>query len=108
MPAAAASGSRQHPCRGQIVATVDTLVYATAVHGRLAVVTADRQLAKAVRSQGAQVGNMALILRELVLAKGLTEQACERLLLGLVARMDFLLGTPTPRWADLSNYTFPD
>jgi hypothetical protein len=59
-------------------------------------------------SQGAQVGNMALILRELVLAKGLTEQACEMLLLGLVARMDFLLGTPAPRWADLSNYTFPD
>ncbi len=86
------------------LAAVDILVYATAVHGRLAVVTADKQLSRALRSQGLQVGNMALILHHLVLAKRLSEQACENLLLRLVARNDFLLGTATPTWDALSRY----
>jgi hypothetical protein len=34
------------------LARVDTLVYATAVHGRLSVVTADKRLAKAIRAAG--------------------------------------------------------
>ncbi len=86
------------------LAVVDTLVYATAIHGRHAVVTADKQLTRALRSAGIRVGNMALILHDLVLAKSLSEQVCENLLLRLVARNDFLLGTPTPTWAALSDY----
>src|SRR5262245_3216093 len=37
---------------------VDKLVYATAVHAELAVVTGDIGLAKAVRKRGVDVGNM--------------------------------------------------
>jgi len=46
------------------LATVDTLVYATAVHFQLAVVTADKRLATAIQRQGLLVGNIALILKE--------------------------------------------
>jgi predicted nucleic acid-binding protein len=90
------------------LAEVDKWVYATAVHHKLAVVTADKRLAKAVQARGLQVSNVALVLRELVVAKKLTEGSCEKLLVGLVARKDFLLGTPTPTWADLRNHSFPD
>jgi hypothetical protein len=90
------------------LAEVDKLVYAAAVHHQLAVVTADRRLARALRVRGLQVGNMALVLRELVFAKKLTEKSCEKLLVALAARKDFLLGTPTPTWADLRAHAFPD
>lgn len=101
----------QHLVSSQLsksLATIDTLVYATAVHRKFAVVTADKQLAKAVCLKRIKVGNMALILRELVSNKILTVQSCERLLKGLASRKDFLLGTPTPTWADLQSYSFPD
>jgi hypothetical protein len=90
------------------LAEVDKLVYAAAVHQQLAVVTADKRLAKAVQAKGLQVGNIALVLRELVVAKKLTERSCEKLLVALVARKDFLLGTPTPTWAELRDHSFPD
>jgi rRNA maturation endonuclease Nob1 len=48
---------------------VDKLVFATAVHHELPVVTGDIRLAKAVRKRGLDVGNMALILKELVQSK---------------------------------------
>ena len=86
---------------------VDRLVYATAVNSKLAVVTGDKGLAKAVRSKKFKVGNLALILRELVLSKKLTKKDCEKLLVGLASRQDFILGIPTPRWANLQDYTFP-
>jgi hypothetical protein len=85
---------------------VDQLVYATAVQGRLSVVTADIRLAKALRAEKIQVGNMALILRELVLTKKLTTAGCEKLLLSLASRKDYLLGMPTPCWEDLRDYKF--
>lgn len=89
------------------LAQVDRLVYATAVQGRLSVVTADTRLAKALRAKRIRVGNMALILQELVFTKKLSETGCDKLLLGLASRNDYLLGTPTPCWADLRDYSFP-
>lgn len=90
------------------LAAVDKLIYATAVHHQLAVVTADKRLAKALQEEELQVGNLAIVLRELVEAKKLTRKSCEKLLVGLAARKDFLLGTPTPTWADLQGHHFPD
>jgi predicted nucleic acid-binding protein len=83
------------------LADVDKLVFAAAVHHSLAVVTADKRLAKAVQAKKLQVANVAIVLRELVMAKKLTKTICEKLLSGLVARKDFLLGTPTPTRTDL-------
>jgi hypothetical protein len=90
------------------LADVDTLVYAAGVHYSLAVVTADKQLAKAVQAKGLRVGNVAVVLRELVATKKLTSMVCENLLIALAARKDFLLGTPTPTWTLLKNLSFPD
>jgi len=88
-------------------AQIDRLIYATAVHGRFSVVTANTGLARAVRAKKIRVGNMAAILRELVLTKKLTEAGCERLLIGLASRKDYLLRSSTPRWTDLRDYSFP-
>lgn len=96
------------PSLSKTLAFVDTLVYATAVESRLAVVTGDKRLAKAIKQQGLDVGNMALILQELVLKKKLGSDAVELALQRLVARHDFLLGVHNPTWADLKSYTFPD
>lgn len=75
---------------------VDKLVFATAVDTGLAVVTGDRQLAKVVRKWKLEVGDMALILKELVLTKKLTPTVVESLLQGLADRKDYLLGIPNP------------
>lgn len=90
------------------LAAVDTLVYATAVHVQIEVVTADKRLARAIKGQGLQVGNIAIILKELVAGKRLTEKACEKVLVALAARKDFILGLPNPTWTDLKDYTFPN
>ena len=95
------------PRLSKALAQVDRLVYATAVQGRLAVVTADTRLAKALRAKKIRVGNTALILQELVFTKKLSETGCEKLLVGLASHKDYLLGTPTPCWADLRDYSFP-
>ena len=87
---------------------VDKLVFATAVHLRIGVVTGDKRLAKAVQQQGLHVGNMALILKELVETKKLTSTTITKLLQSLADRKDFLLGIPNPTWDDLKDYTFPD
>ncbi len=90
------------------LASVDTLIYATAVHFGLSVVTGDRQLGRAIRDVGLQVADMAMILRELVHSKKLAASGCERLLKGLANRDDFILGTPTPTWEQLEQHSFPD
>ena len=90
------------------LATVDTLVYATAVHARLPVVTGDKRLARAVAGQGLHVGNVAVILKELVAAKRLTEKPCVKVLVALALRKDFLIGIPNPTWDDLRDYEFPE
>ncbi|MDP7018826.1 MAG: hypothetical protein QGG36_23700 [Pirellulaceae bacterium] len=90
------------------LAEVDTLIYATSVHFSLSVVTGDRQLARAVRDAGLQVGNMAMILRELVQSNKLAASGCERLLRALADRNELLLGSPSPTWDELEQHTFPD
>lgn len=87
---------------------VDKLVYATVVHGQIAAVTGDIRLAKAIRQRGLDVGNMALILKELVQTNKIKSSVVESLLQGLADRKDFLLGMPKPTWDDLKDYTFPD
>ncbi len=89
------------------LAEVDTLIFATAVHYGLSVVTGDRQLGRAVRDKGCRVADMALILRELVHTRKLTASGCERLLQGLADRDDFVLKSPSPTWAELEKHTFP-
>ena len=86
---------------------VDKLLFATAVHTRRAVVTGDRRLALALRRQDLVVGNMALILKDLVQTKKLTSTVVEGLLQRLAEQRDFVLGTPTPTWNDLRVYEFP-
>jgi hypothetical protein len=88
------------------LAEVDKLVYAVALHRQLGVVTADKPLARALKAKGVHVGNVAVILQELVVAKKLSIRGCESLLVALVARNEFLLATPT--WADLRDHSFPD
>ena len=90
------------------ISDVDKLVFATAVHSKLAVVTGDKRLAKAIQQQGLEVGNIALILRELVETKKLKSIAVEKMLQGLADRKDYLLGIPIPKWGDLRDYTFPE
>ena len=90
------------------LADVDKLIFATAVHSKLAVVTGDKRLAKAIQKRGLEVGNMALILQELVETKKLRSSAVEKMLQDLADRKDYLLGIPKPTWHDLKDYTFPD
>lgn len=87
---------------------VDKLIFATVVHFQIGVVTGDKRLAKAVKRQKLPVGNMALILQELVVTNKLKSKAVEKMLQGLVDRKDYLLGIPNPTWKDLKAYTFPD
>jgi hypothetical protein len=96
------------PGLSKSLADVDKLVYATAVDSRIAVVTGDKRLAKAIEQQGLEVGNMALILQELVREKKLGKAAVEKALIRLAERQDFLLGMHNPTWDDLKDYTFPD
>lgn len=86
---------------------VDKLVFATAVLNKLAVVTADRQLGKAIAAAGFHVSNMALVLKELVSTKRLSQTHCEKLLVALAKRNDLILGTTTPTWLDLKKHKFP-
>jgi len=90
------------------LAEVDKLVFATAVHSQLSVVTGDRRLGRAVRDANLQVIDVASILRELVRTKKLSPKTCEQLLQNLAKRNDLLLGKPSPTWADLQAHSFPD
>lgn len=89
------------------LADVDQLVYATAVHGGISVVTGDKRLGKAVQKQRLKVGDMAAILKELVQSKDLTKAGAVLLLQKLAIRKDYLLGKPIPTWTDLERHTFP-
>jgi hypothetical protein len=90
------------------LSNVDKLVFATAVHTEFAVVTGDLRLAQVVRKRNLEVGNIALILKELVQTKKLSSSVVESLLQRLADRKDYLLGLPNPTWSDLKDYTFPD
>ena len=71
------------------------------------VVTADRQLGKAIKAVSLNVADMATLLRELVQNKKISRSACETLLAELAKRMDLILGTTTPSWNDLRSHSFP-
>ncbi len=90
------------------LAAVDRLVYVTAIHQGMTVVTGDRRLARALMRQRQHVGNMALILKTLVTTQGLAIAACDAILADLVKRHDFILPADTPQtWATLQHYAFP-
>lgn len=89
------------------LSNVDKLVLATAVIHNLAVVTADRQLGKAIAAAGLKVTNMASILKELVNTKQINQTHCEKLLIALANRNDLILGTTAPTWLDLKKHKFP-
>ena len=92
----------------QTLAGVDQLVYATAVHSGLAVVTGDKALARAITKSKLTVGNIALILKELVLSHSLSVSDCDFILSDLVNRKDYVLPAKQPQnWATLSRYRFP-
>lgn len=87
---------------------VDQLLFAAAIHRHSPVVTGDVRLAKAVRDKGLMVGNIALILKELVQTRTLTSDDVDSLLQDLADRNEFILGLPRPTWNDLKDYSFPD
>ncbi|MCC7493256.1 MAG: hypothetical protein IT204_12955 [Fimbriimonadaceae bacterium] len=90
------------------VAEVDRVVYVTAAHHRLAVVTADRKLARAIAARHQRVGNMALILKELVTSRAMAAAACDSALARLAAQQEFLLPPSGPQgWTGLRSYRFP-
>jgi len=62
---------------------VDKLVFATAVHLGLPVVTGDKRLAKAIQQRGLLVGNVAMILQQLVKTKKLKASFVTQLLQAL-------------------------
>jgi hypothetical protein len=90
------------------ISDVDLVVYATAVHRRLCVVTGDRDLAKAIQARGLAVGNCAMILRDLVLARAISVTRCETILSDLASRDDFIIsGGAAQSWHALRNHRFP-
>jgi hypothetical protein len=90
------------------LADVDRLVYAAALHHGVTVVTGDIRLARALTRHGQHVGNMALILKDIVTTYGLATTACDAILADLVTRHDFILPADAPQtWATLQRYTFP-
>jgi len=89
------------------LADADQLIYATAVHHKLRVVTGDKGLAKKLRQAKCRVGNVALVLQELVVTKAIAEGACETILNDLVVRSDIILGKEPPTWKSLQKHTFP-
>ena len=86
---------------------VDKLVFATAVHQQIPVVTADRRLARVILARKLPVGDMALILRRMVVTNRMSRKICEGILNDLASMDDFLLGTTNPTWTMLRSHTFP-
>ena len=85
----------------------EKLVFATAVHGGLAVVTGNKALGKAIQQHGLKVGDIAIILQELVKSRKVQSSVAEMMVQGLVVRNVCLLRTPSPTWDHLKNHRFP-
>ena len=86
---------------------VDKLLFATAVHLKRGVVTADKHLAKEVSKRNLNAIDIASILRGLVQSGQLRARYVESLIRQLAGRMDYILGRPDPTWEDLKKHTFP-
>lgn len=92
----------------KVLAQVDKLIFATAVHHGLKIVTGDKRLAQAVAQKGLHVGNIALALKTLVVSRVLSTAECNAILADLVKRRDYLLPRNHPQtWTTLRCYTFP-
>ena len=90
------------------LADVDRLIFTTAVHHGMTVVTGDIKLARALARQGQHVGNMALILKTLVTTHILAIAECDAILADLVRQHDFILPLNSPQtWTTLQSYRFP-
>lgn len=89
------------------LAQVDKLIFATAVHHGVTVVTGDKRLAQAVAQKGLYVGNIALALKTLVVSRVLSTAECNAILDDLVKRGDYLLPQNHPQtWATLQRYSY--
>lgn len=82
-------------------------MFATAVHFKLAVVTGDKTLWKALQSAGFTVGNCAMILRNLVQGEDVSLEECNEVLEDLAKRKDFLFAAWPVTAASLKGYRFP-
>jgi hypothetical protein len=89
------------------LAEVDRLVYATAAHFRLSVVTGDRSLARMCVRAGLPCADIALILRELVEKRSLSVSELETLLIRLRDRKEYILGSCPPDWSSMRRHRFP-
>ncbi|QDV39276.1 hypothetical protein [Tautonia plasticadhaerens] len=87
---------------------MEKLLFAAAIHHETAVVTRDSRLARSIRDASLVVGNIAVILRELVTTEIVARIRCEAILQALVRRSDLMLGTHEPTWDDLEKHCFPD
>lgn len=88
-------------------ASIDTLLFATAVQFQLPVVTSNRPLGRSLDDEGLKVMNVPLILKELVRSKSISKKTCEQLLAGLAKRDCLILGDRSHCWAELETHTFP-
>ena len=89
------------------LAGLDSLLFATAVHQDMKVMTGDRLLGRELRSRGLLGGNVALALRDLVSSEEISVVKCEKLLGDLFNRGEFILGNLKPTWSTLVDYRFP-
>ncbi len=89
------------------ISEVDKLVYVTAIHHELSVITGDKALARAIVKQNSKVGNMAMVLKDLVLSNKISKQKCTTILNDLMNRKDFILPAKYPqKWSTLKEYKF--
>ena len=89
------------------LANVDVMVFATAVHYQYPVITGDSNLAKAVKKIKQPVGNIALILKELLQNKLISEPLCQSILDDLAKRNDYILSIDDITCNALKKYQFP-
>lgn len=89
------------------LAEVDRLVYVTAAHFRLNVVTGDRSLGRSCVRAGLPCADIALILRELVESRSLSVAELDSLLIRLRDRNEYILGSSTPDWSSMRRHQFP-
>jgi predicted nuclease of predicted toxin-antitoxin system len=97
----------QHAQLSCSIAQVDQLIYAVAIHGSYAVVTADKDLAETMIKKGLHVGNMAIILHELFLDNKLKENQCNTIINDLAKRSDYILPPHDLSCHALKKFRFP-
>lgn len=89
------------------LARVDQFVYGVSVCLAIPAVTGDIDLGRQIIAAGQHASNMATILRELTSAHKISERQCEKMLVDLATRKDFIIGTKSPTWELLKRHRFP-